>query len=407
MVFSALLDLTPVQASIGRGTPMISAPRLLRAVNLETGKTVWNASTGKRPGILRVAGVVGAVVVAVEYPCDGESAATAVLGFDGATGRQQWRKSARGAYGLPDRGSSSVNRPLGVSSQGVVWVERASTDEVALRGVNPKTGETLWTQLGKQADSWPLAGNDDVVVLGPHPNLVDVHVEASTATIRALDRRTGEPRWTKSLSTVGARTLSASANDTVAVVNVDNRIWGIDERDGRELWSLELPVPAGAYNAAGVGLAGDVAVVSQDASFATTTSGLNASDGRVLWSGSPDALVQQPKALRRYALFLADPQAGPQSLAGTPPAFTFAAVDAATGRQLWTASSEGPAYGIPPTTTATRAIVPSGRSLAVLDMRTGGEARTITAPTRASSALADRSRLYLAGGCTLDPEQGG
>ena len=398
--------LIPASAFAARpaGSPMTSDPPFLQSIDLTDGKTLWTADLGSRPGIVKVAGATDGVVVVVEYPCDAELGATAVSGFDANTGKRRWRMSTRSAYGLNHFGGSPVDPALGVSARGVVWIEYRSSDDLRVRSVDPRSGDELWETRGSQADSWPLAGNRDIVVLGPHPNLINDFGGNPSATIRALDRRTGKELWQSEFQTTGARSLGAATTNDVVVANVDNRLQGLDVRTGHERWSVDLPVPDGAYNQARLGAAGPVAIVTQDAGVSRfATSGVDATNGQVLWSGSNDIVIQQPKP------------AGPDTLAVTIPSgqldgsasLTVSRFDAQTATHVWTVPSSGFFNGLAPMSTKTFAVLPRDQALAVLNFADGSELRSIAPSARTSSGVIAGRRLYLAGGCRADPEQGG
>jgi len=373
---------------------------MLQAVDLRDGAVVWSTDLRRDPGVVQVAGAANGIVVALEFSCDVEVGPKSVAGFDAGTGKRLWSQPTRGAYGLGKGGSPTLTPALGASPRGVVWVEVRTTDEIRIRAADLRTGRQLWEARGTQASSWPLAGNRDVVVFGPHPNLVaDPTFDAPERTLRAIDRRTGAELWKTRVATSGARSMGAATTADAVIAQVDNRLVGIDIRTGRNLWSTDLPVPEGAYNQAWIGAADGVAVVTQNAGEGrVTATGVDAATGQLLWSGRPEVLVQSPQPTDRYPL---------ATVLDSVANLSVALIDPRSGNPRWLVSTTGFPNGIGPMSSNTQTVVPQGYSLAVVDPGSGTALRTISPPPTSRSAIIAGNRLVFAGGCTADPEEGG
>jgi outer membrane protein assembly factor BamB len=373
-----------VAVSVGAATKSEAAnnSRTLQAINVQTGKTVWTKHGGA--GFWGAAGTTDGVIIVVEGSCEEDAPESAVLGFD-RTGKQRWRVETQGGVSLPGAIETIGYRPPGLSEGAVVWSQFSSQDKVKLQAVDPKSGRSLWTQTRDGRNSWTLAGSRDLVIIGPRE--VEPHLGPPTQTVRALDRNTGKQRWSRQLPTSGARTLTSVATDKIVVVNVDNRLWGLDPKTGAGRWTLELPVPERVYPEAWLSMASDsVAVVTQDAgSNQWASSGVNPDTGQLMWSGVPGTHASEPGNVALITTF-------------APPAATasVAATDAHSGSVLWTVNQPSIRFA---TTNGRVATVQTADTIRVLDAQTGAEQRTLPAlPKSRTMTLADE-RLFLAGGC--------
>ncbi len=183
------------------------------------------------------------------------------------------------------RSTANTPTPPGpFDGQGVVVLATADEGASALVGVDPETGEEKWRVASSEA---PLAHSATVAVVWEVVSLFE------SSRFRGIDRATGQELWVSDIplsdqATVFVARSPAAVLGEVIVVPTGATATAIDMRTGATLWQApQLDHPAAAEG------------------FVIGTRGA---------SGPP------------------------------PPTFTVAAIDAASGRELWSARGR-PSYG--------------------------------------------------------------
>ncbi len=262
------------------------------------------------------------------------------------------------------------------------------TTKGALWAVDLDTGAVRWrTDLDGALTSPTVI--DDLVVVG-----------STTGWLKALDRTTGSVRWSLALGGQ-ARAAPAPFEDGVVVGTSDGRVSFVGVADGSVAWTADVagqvarsaaiagrtvvvPVEPGSLVAldarsgdelwrASIAKDGDVGTPSIDAGRVLTASGLDASSaadraivavdfetGAQLWRWA------SPTGDRIYTPAMRDRGAFVVSEGGFA-----AALDPATGREMWRTSVAGPAEANPIVAGDVVAIADDGGSVSALDAMDG------------------------------------
>jgi outer membrane protein assembly factor BamB len=158
-------------------------------------------------------------LLALTGPCPYDEAAQALVALDTATGNELWRHGLLASGTGPERGEATLGTGLGV----VVPPARGIVEALDLA-----SGQVLWTRQGVTA----LADGPDFVLVSPA-------VEAPT-TIAALDRRSGQERWTA--ATPPGFSGGITADGKVVLVGGESSATVFDAATGQQ--AGELPIAA-------------------------------------------------------------------------------------------------------------------------------------------------------------------
>jgi outer membrane protein assembly factor BamB len=190
------------------------------AVNAASGEIKWRQSFGAP---FRAApAAAGGLVVAVTRD-------NRAVGLDGATGKVRWRVQA----------ASSDASVLGGASPaiagGLVALPFPSGELVGVMGGG---GRRLWSAVlsgGRKglARSAITEISGDPVMVGPY-----VVAANQSGRMIAIDGRNGQRIWTRN---VGSSSPIWAAGDTIFLVSDAAEIMRVSARDGRTLWSSQLP----------------------------------------------------------------------------------------------------------------------------------------------------------------------
>ncbi|MDY7104812.1 MAG: PQQ-binding-like beta-propeller repeat protein [Actinomycetota bacterium] len=132
------------------------------------------------------------------------------------------------------------------SSFGVEGDDRAPL----LRAIDPATGEVHWTAEGRQGTEWQWADPvtiGDLVVLMDVTNSPLVGVDPTGGSLRAYDRRNGEPVWTTDLDSPTEafdagllHVLDVDDGRALVARTVDGDLVRVDDADGSVRWRTHV-----------------------------------------------------------------------------------------------------------------------------------------------------------------------
>ncbi|MFB7999875.1 serine/threonine-protein kinase [Streptomyces sp. NPDC056002] len=143
--------------------------------------------------------------------------------------------------------------------------------------VDPRDGDVLWSHRSPGSDSDSAASPMAAPVFSG--GLVHA-ISADGMRLRALDPRTGKPRWDMDIAAYNGRVLHAG--DTVLLTAADGTVTGVDGATGRKLWSHRLPGhPQPTLAHFGKGLAYATTMSPDGAS--TQVSAVDPESGAVRW----------------------------------------------------------------------------------------------------------------------------
>ena len=221
-----------------------------------------------------------------------------VVAYDVATGAERWRW----------RGGPVVGGAVATGDRVV-----ASTLAGATVGLDAATGEPVWTRAspeGTQVHAAPALAGADVVVADDR------------GTVVRLDRQSGAVRWTAS---VGQPVYAAPTVDgaDVLVSTTRGRVARLDAATGAAVWTVDANETLRATSAA---VSGESVIVGFSDG---TTRALDRATGAERWRHVSDGTVTaRPAVLGDFvAVGTMDRQ--------------LAVVEAATGRQVWSAELRG------------------------------------------------------------------
>lgn len=290
---------------------------------LRTGEELWIAQPSE-PGVGYFDAAPGVdVVVAVEGTCDDSFEARGLVALDAATGDVRWR-SAGAAYAL------SATHKLATYFSAVVPVDAGGVvvaigDQLTL-GLRAEDGSVAWSVSA--AEDSPLGVTEDLV-LTTRPAVP--HVDE----FRALDRRTGAVRWEARGWTDPFEIVAAdSRHVVVATGGIGSQPYDLpvtlvvlDARAGKEQGRFDAGKPQLFYFS-------DVALTDGQVVYAEGRSivGRRLPNGEQVWrrrfasDRDLDSMARSTDSRTVFAL-----------ASGRDSRVT--ALDAATGQQRWTRSS--------------------------------------------------------------------
>jgi len=190
------------------------------AISAASGEILWRQSFGA-PFRAAPAAAQGLVVAVTRD--------NRAVGLDGATGKVRWRVDAASSdAGLLGGASPAIAGRL-------VALPYASGELV---GVDGGSGRQLWSAVlssGRKglARSAITDISGDPVVVGPY-----VVAANQSGRMIAIDGRSGQRVWTRNL---GSMAPIWAAGDTIFLVSDDAKLMRLSARDGRTLWSSQMP----------------------------------------------------------------------------------------------------------------------------------------------------------------------
>jgi polyvinyl alcohol dehydrogenase (cytochrome) len=287
-----------------------------------------------------------------------------VIALDAASGRVLWRSQPLYPPGTPDVLRSSLRAYRGVLYVGIGGLGDLPQEWGGVAALEERTGRILWvTRLKRYAGGgaavfgtpalWPAAGllfvtTGNPVISGPQ------HGAPYSDAIVALRLGDGHVVWARQthpddmldLDFIAAPTLFRLPDGRVAVgAGEKDGVWyAFEARDGRPLWQRNLQTLATRTYLLATATVGDglLYVGTEDTpvlghswpqNYGPPAGGrmvaLDAATGRVVWSRALGAAVQVPPALVGEDLFVVDALGGLHVL------------DARTGRPLWQGELHG------------------------------------------------------------------
>jgi len=317
--------------------------------------------TLRREGTRRV-DMVAAVANGTVFIGSGDRSFYAI---DAATGKKKWSYEAGGGMASNNR-SPGYPLPAAVHNDGTVYF----VSEDGLHAVDALTGERKWL-----VDAGSLAGD----LFGRGPTLGDgVIFLASGSVLYAFDPESGKPKWTTRVEGVGITaplrgrglvyftTSSSSRPKVTSSSTLGVTLYAVDAADGQVKWKVGAER---LWNTPTILIAGDTVYLVTDKSL----SAFGLDTGRQLWTFSAEAIADKLWADERHvyvvtrkdsfatkgtlrALALSTGQerwskgvnGSPDVLligdgviyAGSDPLY---ALDAVTGKQLWSVKEVGAA----------------------------------------------------------------
>lgn len=351
-------DAIPDAAAIGTDTAFVGSARgTLYAVDLATGRLRWQVSLGARP--LLAYGFdslgIGSTPALANHRVYTATALTDVVCLDDATGGLMWRTRV----GNPSVGEVIWSAPLVWRGRVYVAIDGTIDEPIRARviALNVATGAVDWVYVIPQYTGGggagvlaspgldPATGTLFVTTGNPSPsNNPPPGPDPGSDSILALDAATGHLKWafgpthphdTQDLDFLSTPNVFALAQDTVVGAGEkDGVYYVVDARTGRLVWKTSLTVPQrGAVITGSAAVAGGrIFVGTQDyppsaKGFSPDLPGrlvaLDAATGRIVWTLLGPKQVLGAPAVARGVVFAAD-------YAGT-----VWGVDADTGHVLW------------------------------------------------------------------------
>lgn len=295
----------------------VEAPAII-ALSPTDGSPCWSALSNWNAHLTLVAD--GRLVV-VGSPCPiDESDPFTVAVLDAATGSEVWRRPMR----------SEGARPVLGAGLGIL----VPPADGRVEALDLATGQVLWTR-------------DGATVVGDGPDTVIVTLAGQdTTAVAALDRRTGEPRWTAPVP--GHLYAGATADASVVAVGEEGGTVLYDARTGERLRQL----PIRGSDLYGIALVDGVAIGAELVGLSTTA--YDTATGQKLWT-NPGYLVERPEPVNGNVFVGLD--------AG------IAALDPRTGAVRWTV--EGSEIAAGPGLVTTAPMPGMAAALEVIDPATG------------------------------------
>jgi hypothetical protein len=257
-----------------------------------------------------------------------------LVALDTRTGKEQWRV---------DLGTAFAKYPSGpFRGDEVAVVVLMDSDTAEIIGLDPTTGETIWTTSGT---SGGYAMDDDVVVGGG-------------SAIAAFDRATGERLWAvASQGGSGGGSSDPVISGDVVFIATEPGAVALALRSGEERWrttSSPAGVPGGVEN-------GTLVWSGQD----DPTSGVDAATGEVLWTEPGHSSYDDVFAIGDGAVFVFGAVDGAVESTAT-------AYEVATGEVRWSRGL-GPQFGPWPFLATEDFVVAIDPSVVVLSTDDGSE----------------------------------
>lgn len=300
-------------------------------ISTETGiLTTWPAAGPKVLWRVPVGAGFSAVTAAGGrlYTMDSKGDDEYALAFDAATGRELWRARVgpifRDSWGDGPRSAPTLDgdRLYALGATGTLAALKIA-DGAELWKVDSKA------RFGSELPTWGFAMTP--IVVG---GLVIVEVGGTTASIVALDRASGEVRWTAHRDKAGYSSpiLVEVGGVPQLVFMTAGTVVGVAPRDGTVLWSVPFEPQADIKPAIPVFVAPDLVFVSASYDVGALALRLKASGGAVAVEE-----VWRSRVMRNH--FNGSVALGPHLYGFDNSALK--CVEAATGRAVWTQRSPG------------------------------------------------------------------
>jgi outer membrane protein assembly factor BamB len=270
----------------------------VNAYDQATGKKIWskNFATYDNEGLTSSisnlfsnglsAKIAGGISVAYETVFFGTENGE-VVALDANTGEQKWSTTVKGevlASPAIDAGIVLINTgsgfifALNADTGEEVWSSESDVPPLSLRGVSSpaavnggaiigtatgklivnilETGQTAWEQVISAATG--VTELERIVDIDSEPLVAagNVYVISYAGSLAAVELRTGRVIWKREYKSFRRLSLSGS---TLYLVDVNSNVYGLDSRNGVELWSqgalkgrlLTGVTPVGNYLVAG------------------------------------------------------------------------------------------------------------------------------------------------------------
>ncbi len=244
-------------------------------------------------------------------------------------GHLAWQVSLPATPGL---GYAEPVSPLAVGGVSVF------ADGNALYALRLGDGHPVWHKAFGTAKN-PGTGTIDALWTWPGEVIAALATSTASSGLVSLDAATGAVRWTVALG-AGLEDLPAVTSDgVVAVLSQTGTLRAFDLTSGRQLWSAK-------YSKSGLLAAGTVIIGNaghgSGNSWTRALTAFSGRAGRVLWSksGLPGGSQFAPAPGGRLLTYDVPLPLPPGTRQPAPAPVT--ALDAATGRTLWTLNAGGP-----------------------------------------------------------------
>jgi outer membrane protein assembly factor BamB len=335
------------------------------------GGIAWRVPTG---GAIRSTPVVAGGVLYVG------SSDGVLYALDAATGHERWRF---------DAGSSISSSPA--VANGLVYVGTRDARCLALRAAN---GTLAWTApLGPDRPMGRGYETVDVYVSSPTPYENLVLIGGGDGAMHALDATTGHVRW--SAMTEGRVRSSAAVSGGVAYFgSYDGCLYAVDARTGARRWRFET---------LGHGLRSEdfgydrTCIVSSPAVMGDGVF-VGARDGLLYGVGAADGALRWKVDHQPFWVISSPALMNGKVYAGSSDGRYVAAVDAVTGKEVWSFTTPGNIFGSPAISGGALFIGDWADNLLALDAVTGRELwRYRTSARIMSSPVVANDRVYF--GC--------
>jgi outer membrane protein assembly factor BamB len=202
---------------------------------------------------------------------------------------------------------------------GVLYVNTYKTGKTM--AVDAKTGAVLWTDRGNTRASTPaIAGNRLIV-------------SSHDGTVRALNRKTGRTLW---VMTTGARVESSpvALNNVAYFGATDGRLFAVNVATGAVRWAYDT---GGRINASPSVWGNRICITT----YAGSIFCLRRTDGAKLWS------TYVKRSFVTYESFYSSPSTDGKRLYTAARSGKLVALDASSGRIVWTQQLSGLIYPTP------------------------------------------------------------
>jgi outer membrane protein assembly factor BamB len=206
---------------------------------------------------------------------------------------------------------------------GVLYV---SAMDGSVRAVDPKTGKPRWTAKTKGYCHSSPATNGQLVVVGSADNRV-----------HGFDAKTGKERWY--YETGGPVYASAAlAADLAIIASGDGQVYGLDLATGKERWRYRLPVSNTSFIQSPAATDGERVYLGAWDRFLYV---LDAKTGAFLWK------AQCTEKSFAYSPAIGQPVLGENKVFVPSNDNQLHAFDAKTGEKLWATVGTGDKFGYP------------------------------------------------------------
>ncbi|MGH3443658.1 MAG: PQQ-binding-like beta-propeller repeat protein [Nitriliruptorales bacterium] len=251
------------------GTLVVGSSRgEVTALEPSTGVSLWTTSVPPR-GTAWLAADSGQVYVTVPDP-------TTIVAFEARTGDVAWRRRILG------RGVSAPT-PDGSDRLVVRMALDVGGPQAVTLALRSASGQIAWAKLGRER---AVPGGP----LRPAAVTPAVIIDESAGTVRGLDSRTGEPRWSLGVGGSDNEVTAVVGGERLAFASTANGgLVAIEPSDGSVTWEVSLPSPALWV----ISSAETAVVAGEDAT-------IRAVDGAVRWE------VQLPRVASHPPLVIGD-----------------------------------------------------------------------------------------------------